>query len=123
MDISGVIAQILGIFFAVVGIAMVVNSKSVVGAIEESVSHKGVVFLWGLLALFMGAVIVSVNNTWTSGLPLLITILGWLALIKGVFILLAPAAAVALYRKFSKGGMVVFCGVVAFVLGLVLFYW
>lgn len=123
MDISVIIAQVLGIFFAIVGIAMVVNSKATASAIEESVAHKGVVFVWGLLALLIGAVVVVLNNAWTSGLPLLITILGWLAVIKGAFILLAPAAAVALYRKFGKSGMVVFCGVVVFVLGLVLLYW
>jgi hypothetical protein len=123
MDMSVVIAQVLGIFFAVAGIAMVANSKATVSAIEESVQHKGVLFLWGIGALFIGAVIVTLNNLWTSGLPLLITILGWLALVKGVFILLAPGAAASLYRKFGKSGLIVFCGVVAFVIGLILLYW
>ncbi len=123
MDVSVVIAQVLGIFFLIVGIAMGVNSKATASAIEESVAHKGIMFMWGILALLIGSWIVVFNNVWTSGLPLLVTILGWLALIKGVFILLAPAAAVSLYRKFGKSGMIVFCGVVSFVLGLVLLYW
>ncbi|HEY5220526.1 MAG TPA: hypothetical protein VIJ29_00030 [Candidatus Paceibacterota bacterium] len=123
MDISVVIAQVLGIFFVVAGVAMVVSSKATAGAIEESVAHKGIVFMWGIGALLIGAVIVVFNNAWTTGLPLLVTILGWLALVKGVFILLAPGVAAALYRKFGKSGMIVFCGVVVFVLGLVLLYW
>ena len=123
MDISVLIAQVLGVFFAVMGIAMAVNSKATAGAIEESVAHKGIMFMWGVSALLIGAVIVVLNNAWTSGLPLLVTILGWLALVKGLFILLAPSAAIALYRKFGHSGMIVFCGVVAFVLGLVLLYW
>jgi len=123
MDISVIIAQVLGIFFAVVGIAMVVSSKATGSAIEESVEHKGMLFMWGFLALLIGAVVVALNNLWTTGLPLLVTVLGWLAIVKGAFILLAPGAAASLYRKFSKGGMIVFCGVVAFVLGLVLLYW
>jgi len=123
MDISVVIAQVGGIFFIVTGVAMVANSKGVAGAIEESVAHKGVVFMWGLLALLVGAVIVVLNNAWTSGLPLLITILGWLALAKGAFIMLAPDAAASLYRKFGKSGLLVFCGVVVFVLGVILLYW
>jgi len=123
MDISVIIAQVLGIFFVVMGIAMVVGSKATAGAIEESVAHKGIMFVWGILALLIGAVIVVLNNAWTTGLPLLITILGWLALLKGVFIVLAPAAAVSLYRKFGQSGIIVFCGVVCFVLGLVLLYW
>lgn len=123
MDFSLVIAQVLGIFFAIVGVAMVVNGKAVAGAIEESGAHKGIIFMWGLFTLLIGAVIVVLNNAWTSGLPLLVTIIGWLALLKGVFILLAPGAATSLYKKFGKGGMIVFVGVVAFVLGLILLYW
>lgn len=123
MDSSAVLAQIAGIFFLVMGVAMVINSKAVAGAIEESVEHKGIVFLWGTLALLSGAVVVVLNNNWMGGLALLVTILGWLAIIKGTFILLAPRAATALYKKFGHGGLMVFCGVVAFVLGLVLLYW
>ncbi len=123
MDISVVIAQSLGIFFLVSGIAMVVSSKATAGAIEESVAHKGIMFMWGVVALLVGAVIVTLNNIWTAGLPLFVTILGWLALIKGVFIMLAPAAAATFYRKFGKSNMIVFCGVVALVVGLVLLYW
>lgn len=123
MDISVILAQIIGIFLVVAGIAMVVSSKATAAAIEESVAHKGILFMWGIGALVAGAVVVVLNNAWTTGLPLLVTIIGWLALIKGAFILLAPEAAASLYRKFGKSGMIVFVGVVAFVLGLVLLYW
>jgi hypothetical protein len=118
-----VIAQILGIFFAVTGISMVINKRGTAAAIEESLQNKGISWIWALLALLIGAVVVVLNNEWTSGLALLVTILGWLALIKGAFILIFPGAAISLYKKLSKGGMLAFCGVVALVLGLVLFYW
>jgi hypothetical protein len=123
MDISVVIAEVLGIFFVIMGIAMVVSSKATVGAIEEAVEHKGILFTWGILALLIGGTVVALNNIWTTGLPLLVTILGWLALIKGTFILLAPAATASIYRKFGKSGVIVFAGVVVFVIGLVLLYW
>jgi len=122
-ETSIVLAQILGIFFAVIGISMVVSSKTTVVAIEEAVQHKGVLWTWGFLALLVGAVIVVLNNFWTSSLPLLVTILGWLALLKAIFILFFPGNAAALYRKFNNRGMIVFCGLIVFVLGLVLFYW
>lgn len=120
MDISSTIAHLLGIFFVVTGIAMVVNSKAVAAAIEESMQNKGIVWLWGILALSVGAVVVVFNNMWTSGLPLLVTVLGWLAIVKGAFILILPGTAASFYKKFSRNGMIAFCGVVAFVIGLVL---
>jgi hypothetical protein len=123
MDFSSIIAEILGIFFALVGISMVANNKATAAAIGESVQNKGIVWIWGFLAVLIGAVIVAFNNMWTFGLPLLITVLGWLALIKGAFILIFPRAAASLYGKFNKSGMIVFCGVVVFILGMVLLYW
>jgi len=117
------IAQILGIFFVVAGLSMVANSKGTAAAIEASVENKGILWIWGILALLVGAVVVTLNNVWVGGLPILVTVIGWIAVIKGVFILIFPRAAVSLYRSFNKSGVLVFCGAVAFVLGLVLLYW
>ncbi|MGD1003782.1 MAG: hypothetical protein ABR884_04425 [Minisyncoccia bacterium] len=117
------IAQVLGIFFVIAGISMVANGKATAAAVEESVQNKGMMFMWGILALLIGAVIVVFNNVWTSGLALLVTILGWLALIKGMFILLLPGAAASLYKKCGKSGLLVVAGVVMVVLGLILLYW
>lgn len=117
-----VIAQVLGIFFTVAGISMIVNAKATVAAVGVSLENKGTLWLWGMLALLIGAVVVVFNNMWTSGLPLLVTILGWIALIKGVFIMIFPGAAASLYKKFNKKGVLVACGVVALVIGLALLY-
>jgi len=118
-----IIAQVLGVFFSIIGISMVVNSKATDAAIAASVENKGILWLWGILALVIGAVVVVSNNVWTSGLPLLVTLIGWIAIIKGAFILIAPAAAASLYRKFNKAGILVVGGVVAFALGVVLLFW
>jgi hypothetical protein len=73
--------------------------------------------------LLIGATILELANAWIPGLPALIIVLGWLALVKGAFILFFPGTAASLYAKFSKKGMFVSCGVVAFILGIVLLYW
>jgi len=79
-------------------------------------------WLWSFLILTMGAVIVVMNNVWTSGLPLLVTVLGWLTVIKGAFLLLLPGPAIALYRKCNRDGVLIFGGIIALLLGLVLLY-
>lgn len=123
MDISLVLAQIMGIFFVVVGISMAANSKETATAVEEMAQNKGILWMGGIIALLIGASVVVLNDSWTSGLSLLVTILGWLALIKGVFILFFPRAAGGLYRKCGKSGTMVFWGLVALIIGLILLYW
>lgn len=123
MDFSIIIAQVLGIFFVIAGISIVANGRATAAAVEESAANRGIMFMWGMLALVIGAVIVVFNNVWTSGLALLVTILGWLALIKGTFILLFPGVAAGFYKQCGKRGTLVAAGVIMVVLGLVLLYW
>jgi hypothetical protein len=118
-----VTAQILGIFFTFLGASMVINGKDTVIAIEKSVENRSVLWLWGMIMILMGAVVSVLNNEWSAGLPLLITIIGWLALIKGIFILWFPGAAASLYKKLNSGGVIALCGIISLVLGIVLLYW
>lgn len=101
---------------------MVVNGKEAAAVLEEAAQNKGYLWLLGFLALATGAVIVALNNVWTSGLPLVITIMGWLALIKGAFIFVFPSVVAHVYRKFGKSSMIVGAGVVALVIGFALLY-
>ena len=123
MDVSLAIAQVLGVFFLFAGVSMLLNSKATAAALQATADNRGILWIWGMIALLIGAVIVVLNNTWTSGLPLFITILGWLALLKGAYIFLFPTSAAALYKSVSKGGFLIAAGLVSTVLGILLFAW
>jgi hypothetical protein len=120
MEITIVLAQILGIMFVVLGLSMLFQKKETILVMEEMIQNKTFMWMGGFLALIMGAVIVALNNVWTSGLPLFVTIIGWLSLIKGAFLLIFPGVTIYFYRKVNKGGIFVFAGLIAFVLGLIL---
>ena len=122
MNISVAITQVLGIIFTVMGLSVVFDRRAVSSALQKVAEDRGFLWLWSFLILTMGAVIVVMNNVWTSGLPLLITILGWLTVIKGAFLLLLPGPAIALYRKCNKESVLIIGGIAAFILGLVLLY-
>jgi len=123
MDISIVLAQILGIIFIVLGLSMFFNKKNTTVAIEEILSSRGLMWIGGFMALVMGTIMIEFNNVWNSGLPLLITILGWLALIKGVFILVFPDFSISFYKKMNRGNLFVWAGVFVFLLGLILLWY
>ena len=88
MNISIVITQFLGIILTVMGLSVAIDRKEVSSALDKATQDRGFLWLWGFLILAMGTVIVVMNNVWTYGLPLVVTILGWLTLIKGAFLLL-----------------------------------
>lgn len=122
MDISIVLAQIWGITFVVLGLSMLLNKKWTAVAIEEMFQNQGVIWQAGFICLVMGLVLVALNNVWTFGLPLFITILGWLTVIKGAVILLFPGLSGAYYKKMNTGNIFVWGGLAMLILGLVLLY-
>jgi len=123
MNSTVILAQILGILFAVLGISVVINKKNLARAIEEIIQNQGFLWFFGFIMLTMGAVLIALNNAWGPGLVrLFITIVGWLSLLKGAFILIFPSSTVSLYRKVNKGGILLLGGLIVFVIGLLLLY-
>jgi hypothetical protein len=57
------------------------------------------VFVVGLMAVVAGLAMVLGHNVWSGGaLPVIITLIGWLTLIKGVlFLFLSPEAGAGLF--------------------------
>ena len=98
------------------------NRKVAMAAMEEMMRNEGTLWLWGFFALAMGAIMVVLNNFWTSGLELVITIIGWLALIKGIVIMLFPSAMLTFYKRIIKDELLMWIGLVALILGIVLLY-
>ena len=57
-------------------------------------------FLDGLLTLNCGALVAAFHNVWT-GLPTVVTLLGWGMVIKGTVRLAAPGAALRIYERMT----------------------
>ena len=122
MNITTVISEVLGMLLTILGLSIVVNRKGVSAAIEEITKNPGISWIWGFIVLTTGAIIVSLNNVWDSGLQTFITILGWLTIIKGVFIIVLPETSSSFYKKVNKDSILAIGGFIAFIVGLVLLY-
>jgi hypothetical protein len=86
------LAKFLGLYFLAVGIAALLNPGRF-GKMYDTFRDKnndGVVYLGGIIAIIFGALIVSVHNVWVMDWPVLITILGWWGMIKGVALIVYP---------------------------------
>jgi len=122
MNTTAVLSQILGTIFTVLGVSMLLNKKGMMSVMEELTSNKVFMWLGGLVALIMGAVIIALNDLWTSGTTLLITILGWLALAKGVALTVFPTKSISFYKKMNKDTTFMLGGLVVLVLGLIMLF-
>ncbi len=77
-------------------------------------------FTEGFLALTFGAIIVAFHNVW-SGLPMVLTIVGWGHVVKGLARFVAPQFSLRLYQRVTPGRAWQFRAAGLFMLGLAAF--
>ena len=87
---SIILAKIFGVYFLVIGLAFLFNINRFRGIYNQVIKDENFLLLGGILALLIGAVVISVHNDWVLAWPLLITLLGWWSLIKGSALLIYP---------------------------------
>lgn len=95
MERSTFIARLLGPFFLVSGLGMLLNRSVYQVLITEALLSPALLYLSGLLALSAGLAIVNLHNTWTGGWRVVVTVIGWLMLVGGTIRMLVPQWAMS----------------------------
>ena len=97
MTNSTLIARLMGPVLLIMGIGTALGLFGVgmepgdyAGLMKEMTSLPFTI-LFGVLALLAGLAIVNAHNLWVSDWRVIITVVGWLAIIRGVLSLLFPA--------------------------------
>jgi uncharacterized protein YjeT (DUF2065 family) len=113
------IFQIFSLFYIIVGIGILINPGFYKKLFEDFIDNAAVLYLGGAMALTVGYLILAFHNTWTKDLSVIITIFGWLALIKGIVILIRPKLMIALSKAILKNESVLKIeAIVIIILGL-----
>ncbi|MDD5014241.1 MAG: hypothetical protein PHW73_03940 [Atribacterota bacterium] len=89
MNISNYLAELWGITIVVVSLALLIKPKRLERLFVE-VENEATMFFWGIVSLVIGIAMVLLHNVWVPNWRVVITILGWLTLIKGVDVLFLP---------------------------------
>ena len=123
MQTSIFLAKLIGPILLVAGVAMLVNRKDLDALAQEILRSRLMLFLFGIIDLSIGLAIVLTHNVWAADWRIIITLLGWLLLVRGAVRLLIPDQVKALGTK-VLGNANVMTGSLAVVavLGLVLSY-
>jgi len=106
--------------FAVLGFAILFNMEFYMKAFENFFKSTGLMYFAGFFVLLMGLLLVLVHNVWTKDWTVVITILAWLTLLKGLFFLIFPDWIVGMKKKFMTKEYMTFAGVFCLLLGLCL---
>ena len=88
------IAKLVGFYLLFFGIYLLTQPHSSISTLTDLVQRPSSLLICAVLAMTAGLAIVLNHNVWRGGaLPILVTLIGWLALAKGLILLLLPPAA------------------------------
>jgi uncharacterized membrane protein len=120
MERSHFLAKLIGPVFIVGGLGMFFNTAIYRAMFERALHDHMLIYLSGVLALVAGLAIVIMHNDWKWHWPLIITLIGWMAVIGGIIRMATPQViegfglSVLNYPNFFTidGGIAVLLGVV-----------
>lgn len=122
MDLSLFLGKIVGLYLVLVGVALLWNREFFLAAAMEAVKSKAIMLIGGSVAFVIGALMVFSHNVWSTDWAVLVTIFGWVALLKGVVLFLFPSHMIKHVKTMSEGWCLHVSGVVMFLAGLYLLY-
>jgi hypothetical protein len=90
MELSLFLAQLLGLTVLIYGVLLFIKPQIVKGMIVEVGQSALMGACFSFIGIIGGLTIILSHNIWTLEWPVIITVLGWGALIKGILYFAAP---------------------------------
>ena len=92
------LARSIGLFTVLLVVAFLTRGSAI---IETTIADRPVMLVYAITGLAMGIAMVLGHNVWSGGaLPVVVTLVGWLILAKGLLLLfLAPEAVSGMFEQ------------------------
>jgi hypothetical protein len=125
MATSRYIARLMGPVGLIIGIGMVMGmlteGDGYSSLLKEFIASRALIFITGMLALIAGLAIVNAHNLWVRDWRVIVTVLGWLMILRGFMNLVFPITVQTLGDRMIASHAGVLAGAaVTIVLGAIL---
>ncbi|MGA8871980.1 MAG: hypothetical protein WB460_12620 [Candidatus Acidiferrales bacterium] len=99
------LGRLIGLYCVLIALAMISHKQVTVDTITVLVHDAPVLFSVSVMAMVAGLAIVLAHNVWSGGaLAVVVTLVGWISLIKGlIFLLLSPKTSLDYFEALRYG--------------------
>ncbi|HEX9322719.1 MAG TPA: hypothetical protein VF913_11450 [Xanthobacteraceae bacterium] len=118
------LARLIGPFAILLSLSELVHKQQTVETAAALVRDRPLLLMIAMMGLLAGLAMVLAHNVWSGGaLPVVITLFGWILLIRGaVMLFLSPEAVAGMLEFFRFEQLLYFYAGVTLLLGLYLAY-
>jgi len=85
------LSRLIGLYCILVGLSMMTHSRASVETVTALLQNPSMTLILGVITLAAGLAMVLAHNIWSGGtLVVVVTLVGWMALVKSLFFLFLP---------------------------------
>jgi hypothetical protein len=113
------LARLIGLFTVLLIAALLLRGSAMV---ETAIADRPLMLTYAIISLAIGLAMILGHNVWSSGvLPVVVTLVGWLILAKGLLLLfLTPEALTQFFERMHYGEHIYIYVAPSLVIGLYL---
>ena len=123
METSIFLARVIGLVSVISVLAVMIRYKESLVLEEEAMKSQLHIYLSGFVFLILGVLLVVSHSIWVFDWRIIITVIGWIVLLKGVGRIFFPHAIRRLVEKKKANRKFIFGEVAVFLIGLYLLYY
>ncbi|MBY0501977.1 MAG: hypothetical protein K2P93_08285 [Alphaproteobacteria bacterium] len=102
METSIFLAKALGIYLLIIGLSMLINGQKIKPLLINIINDPSLLFVTGFVALILGIILVIGHNIWVADWRVVITIVAWMTLLKGIIRIACPQFALDASKKWVE---------------------
>ncbi len=100
-----VLARIIGPVMVASAVSVLLNLHAYPRLVEEYSKSPSLCYLGGFMALLLGLVILQFHHKWELSWPVLITIIGWLCVVKGAVLMIIPGTMLTVLHPLTASSL------------------
>ncbi|MCX6723942.1 MAG: hypothetical protein NT155_02060 [Candidatus Staskawiczbacteria bacterium] len=121
MALSNYLAELWGISIAVISLVFLIKEKHL-KRLFALMENEDNLLLCGLASLVIGFSMVLSHNIWVKNWQVIVTIIGWISLLKGLSILFIPELVKKWTKKLETSPFLPFALLITIFIGLAITY-
>lgn len=122
MELSVFIARIVAVIYLAASLGGFINPEHYRRLVHDLYDNAALTYLTGFIATIFGLLIIGYHNLWVADWRVLITIIGWLAMLKGLIFIVFPKLSRRMAEPFFSGAGIKAFPYITLAFGLVFAY-
>jgi len=117
-----ILARILGAFILITGAGLLIHRRTVGEILDRFRDDTVLGWIVAVFELVAALILVAIHNDWSNPLAIVVTLIGWAAVLEAALIMLLQRRYFSLIMPVAHGPMIPVWGAIAVVGGLALLY-